>query len=455
MRPISDVRLEIIKILSDNNGHTHSDIKRQLSSNDKEYDGGNLSKKLGEMESNLICLGGPDNRYYYIIPTGETFSIIIDQSIEKSAMEFLKQFIASEYINGLMETLGFKSVVSAISSHLNNRAFRDIAVPALLCHSAATEEYENLPKLVEEQFNSMENASAIDAIRNKLRHDKAVRDEASVEKVQQGIFQPPFSSGFDRMKIAAIYKALTYDGAIYDNKIGKIEQLETLRGLGIEGVHFYRMILLEDFINLFTKRMTDSKGKSITKYAELDNYLSPFTAYPISHPMELIFSSSFKRLYEDVYLVDSKDIALLLERANLVFENFLEFSSSYIQSRANIETAIKELIFKWNTACARFEAIYYLLGELGYDPEISCFHLVNEETGFQIIDMKTEQPLLGESDIKRLEAGDLNSGFHEFDQTQFMRPVLIENLGSEWRKELAPIQDIISRIENNLGAQDL
>jgi hypothetical protein len=333
----------------------------------------------------------------------------------------------------LIRTIGFKSVFSAISGHLIDRGFRDIAAPALLNHPSTIEEYKNLLKMIEEYFNNMENLEAMTKVGGEFRQRQAHGTSSNLRyEMQKGI--------------ALLNKFQTHDGAIYDNKIGKIDELETLRDLGIEGIRFYRKNLLQDFVILFESQMPNAEGKPIIEYVKLDNYLSPFTAYPINYPTELIISRFFGRLYEDVYLIDSKDMILLLERANLIFEHFPEFSSIYIYSRANVEAAIRELILYWNIACARFEAIYYLLGELGYDPEKSCFHLANDGAVFQIIDLKTDKKLLGEADLEKLEASNLNNGFYEFDQTQFMRPVLLEHLGSGWRKELVPIETVISRI---------
>jgi hypothetical protein len=443
MRALSDLRLKIIAILSDDKGHSHGDISRLLGSNKKcdsttkkkrhdWYDKGNLTKALKPMvKLKIIHL---KNGYYYIILSKETFLYIIKR-IKEDSMDFSRFFLESEYVNNLIKTIGFKSVYSAINSQID-RGFRDIATSALLNHLATIEEYKNLPKLIQEYFNSMENANEMANISEKFRQEQAR--------------QAKYNPAFERMKVAARDKARTYDGAPYDNKIGKIDELETLRDLGIEGVRFYRKNLFDEFISIFAGRMVNAeKCNPIIKYVEYDNYLSPFTAYPVNHPIEMMFSGYFSRLYEDVYLLDSKDIGLLLKRANLIFENFSKFSRIYIGSRSNAEAAIRELIFNWNIACARFETICSLLGQIGYDPEKSCFHLVIEGKDFQIIDLKTDQRLLGEFDMEKLEAGGLNKGFYEFDQTQFMRPVLIEHLGHGWKKELVPIETIISRIKNS------
>ena len=90
-----------------------------------------------------------------------------------------------------------------------------------------------------------------------------------------------------------------------------------------------------------------------------------------------------------------------------------------------------------------------LLGQLGYDPEKSFFHLTNDGAGFQIVDLQTDRRLLGEADLESLEAGNLNQGFYEFDQTKFIRPVLLENLDQGWQEQLVPIEIIISGLKIN------
>ena len=76
-----------------------------------------------------------------------------------------------------------------------------------------------------------------------------------------------------------------------------------------------------------------------------------------------------------------------------------------------------------------------------------CFHVISDHKEFQILDLYTGEKLLGEDDKKNLKTCNLNKGFFEFDQIKFMRPVLIENLGTGWREELIPIDKIISAIK--------
>jgi hypothetical protein len=433
--------MKIIMILSVNKGQRHGEISRLLGPKDKDrsgkkkgydgYDKGDLTKALQAMiAAKLIQMQNDD---YYIVQSEETFTYILKQNMKIEFADFLKTFLESEYVNNLIKAIGFKSVISAISSHLAKRDFRDIAAPALLSQSATIEEYKTLPKSIEEYFNSMMDIKAMRTVGEKFQ-----RDRVEVKRSDPA---------YEWMLKAFHDSIQQHDGAPYGNKVGNIEELEILRDLGMQGVLFYRKHLLKDFVSIFERRTNAENEKHIIKYAQLDNYLSPFTAYPVSHPIELLLSTSFGRLYEDAYLIDPKDMGFLLERAKVIFENFSEFSRVYIGSRDNAEAAIKELVLNWNMACARFETILGLLGQLGYDPEKSCFHLTNDGAGFQIVDIQTDRGLLGEADLESLEAGNLSQGFYEFDQTKFMRPVLLGNLGQGWQEQLVPIETIISGIK--------
>ena len=443
MRNLSEFRLKIITILLDDKGHTNGEISRSLGepegkspslTNKKSlrgYDKGDLSKTLNSMIQSSIIFR--DENDYYITQDAETFSFIINQIRRANNKETQRQFLESNYVNNLIRTIGFMSVLGTLHERMKDNEFRETASYALLKHSGTIEEYKNLTRRVKERFNSMENIKLMAKTRKESQQEQ-----------ERGINS---SHSYDFLKRRAFQTLQKHDGAIYDNKVGKIDELEALRELGTEAVRFYRKTLLQDFINLFASRMANAEKGPIIKYVWLDNYLSPFTAYPINSPIELIFSRSFERLYADVYLIDSKDREFLLDRANLIFENFHILSNIFIRSRFNTEAAIRELILNWNVACARFETIYHFIGLTGYKPGKSCFHLLSDGAGFQIIDLKTNERLLGETDMKELEAANLNTGFFEFDQTQFMRPVLLEHLGQGWERELVPIESVISRIK--------
>ena len=49
--------------------------------------------------------------------------------------------------------------------------------------------------------------------------------------------------------------------------------------------------------------------------------------------------------------------------------------------------------------------------------------------------------------MKRLEVANLNLGFYGFDQTKFMRPVILGGLGHEWQDQLVPVETIIAGME--------
>jgi hypothetical protein len=394
--------------------------------------------------SELISLES-DN--YYIEKSKEIFSCVMDQIIKSSSEEQCKSFLKSKYVNDLIKTIGFKFVFAAISGHLTDRGFRDIAAKALLSHEATIEEYKSLLGSIEEYFKSMENLEEIKKAGEKFLQDQAnfLQDLANFLQDQANRRQSVLAHDWS---VLAFKRSLEMqEGAPYDNKTGIIDELEILKEFGIEGFRFYRNNLLEGFMHILSGRMGNTEnGKQIIKYAELDNHLSPFTAFPVNNPIEILFSTSFSRLYEDAYLIDSKDRVFLLERANVVFDNFPEFARLFIASKTYKEAAIRGLIHDWNTATARLEAILSQIGQLDYNQDASEIHLTKDRAGFQIEDLKTGERLLGEADQENLDEDNLNRGFHEFDQTKYMRPVLLGNLGQSWQEKLVPIESIISAI---------
>jgi hypothetical protein len=435
MKAISKIRLNILTNLSDDRGHKHGDISLLLGPKDEDrsgkkkkgYDGhdkGDLTKTLQSMvTSKLIRF---ESEHYYITQTKETFSYILDQSKKNGSDKFYKSFLESKYINSLIRTIGFKSLFAAMSGHLADRGFRDIAAPALLSHAATIEEYKSLISSIEEYFENMENLEEI-----KKEGERFLQDQASGS--QSGPAQVRSALAFQR----SLEKQ---DGALYDNKTGKIDELEILKEFGIEGVRFYRNNLLAGFIHILSGRMGNAEnGKHIIKYAELDNRLSPFTAFPVNNPIEMMSSTSFSRLYEDAYLIDPKDTDFLLDRANVIFDNFQEFARLFIASKNYKGAAIRGLIHDWNIASARLEVIHGLIVQFVYCQDISGIHLTKDSAGFQIVNLETGERLLGEADLESLDADNLNRGFHEFDQTKYIRPVLLENLGQSWKEKLVPI----------------
>jgi len=444
MRPISDHRLNVILILSDGKGHTNADISRLLGPKDKDrpgkkkgydgYDRGDLSKELSALMD--LHLVDKRNDHYHLTSSKETFAYIMDNSNGSDSGKFYEKFLESEYINNIIDVNSFMQIVSVISSRLADMEFRDIAAPRLLSHPAAIDAYKDLLESIEEYFTSMVNAEAIDGVRKEFEKKRMQQKEKS-------------NPAFERYAYSAIDKARSYDGKLYANNTGNLDKLDILRELGIEGVRFYRRSVLHGSIRLFTRRLrTPKNNKFIIKYVRFDNYLGPFTAYPVNNPVELMFTTAFSRLFEDAYIIDPKDIGILLKRANVVFQNFHEFARIYAGSRNYKEAAIREMIHNWNIAAARLEAILGLLGQIGYDQEKSCYHLTREGAGFQIVDLGTDERLLGESDMEMLEAANLNTGFHEFDQTKYLRPVLLgDDPNQDWQEQLVPVESIMDRMD--------
>jgi hypothetical protein len=114
MRDMSDLRFRILMILSDNKGYTNGELSRLLGANERnsstkskgkseEHDKGNLSKTLRSMIKSKIIYS--DMGGYFILPSEESFSHIIDQSVKLELGYFLKSFLESAYVNNLIGSL--------------------------------------------------------------------------------------------------------------------------------------------------------------------------------------------------------------------------------------------------------------------------------------------------------------------------------------------------------------
>jgi hypothetical protein len=406
MAGLTSLQFEILNILLDNHGHANWELAIIL-----DRDEGNLSKVLKSLlESNLICKGSrrdstnsktKGKRYsedpYYIIKSLRVFSLMLGHIIEKSLEASIETFLSTNYINELIKKEDFLSIHEILKAKLDDEHIRDLALSALLNQPATIEAYKSIPKWVEDWL-----------------------------------------------------RGLDY-GQMHINKTVRITDFDILRDCGIiNGVQFYRKNLLNDFINLYKIRAIDNtNGKIMLKFVEYDNFLSPFTAYPVNEPIELIFDKFFNRIYEDVYIIESGDLDCLLKRADFIFENFCTFLNIYTKSslQRNKEAIIKEFVVYWNLACSKFETIYNWLRNFHkFHPEWR-YYLGSEGDNFQITELNTNQRLLNDVNREKLKPSYLNTGITEFDQTKFIRPPLLEIFAWNARAKLVPIEVIFAEFE--------
>jgi hypothetical protein len=65
---------------------------------------------------------------------------------------------------------------------------------------------------------------------------------------------------------------------------------------------------------------------------EYDIHLSPFTSYPINSPRDLLFLDPFRRIFDDVYLLDEVDVSKFYQRALTVYKHFGDILFEYFRN---------------------------------------------------------------------------------------------------------------------------
>lgn len=138
-------------------------------------------------------------------------------------------------------------------------------------------------------------------------------------------------------------------------------------------------------------------SEGLYKFMELDNYLSPLTSYPINGIHDILFSRPFHRIYEDVYLLEEKDLDLLAKRALIIYINFIYFISYFLKynhaSLKEIETSLKEFIFYWNASSQIFDRIFRILNAIYRKKGGSGkYHLSSDGINLRIKDLDKNGP---------------------------------------------------------------
>jgi biotin operon repressor len=204
----------------------------------------------------------------------------------------------------------------------------------------------------------------------------------------------------------------------------------------LAALKFYQKVIGKTFPVLYSKRAEENNIKDyelLGQLAEYDVALSPFSSFPVSDPILLLFLRPFERIYDDVYLCEESDFETLIKRAYLIYSNFAQILAAGIRQireeedyfdamagggvesdeeyqkatdrhfinylrrdlffrRDRLRPLVSELIFYWNIASLRLDWIYSQLkfltctshgiGEIKY-------HVLTGYDGIQVIDLKT------------------------------------------------------------------
>lgn len=304
--------------------------------------------------------------------------IIFEQLLDSYYESGVEVLFGSNYTNYFIKKNGFECVFEAIKDRLSVLEFRKTATDILLALPATIGEYEDETRFVKEYFSFYE--------RNESKKEEWIESPRLIDFV----VERPIHQYFRKRNP----KKGRNTGLIIKNFHSNfVEMLKLLYPIG--SVKFHRAILHKKIKKLFSKlHETDQITLGLSKFMEYDNYLSPFTSYPI-YPIEfLLFSYPFQRIYNDVYLLNKYDLSCLCHRAShfyiyfsdLLFEHFRNSPSS----KDILELWTKQFIFQWNMARLNFDSIYeYLLDLYRLEVGSGMYHVQTNGSNLKVVDLET------------------------------------------------------------------
>lgn len=94
------------------------------------------------------------------------------------------------------------------------------------------------------------------------------------------------------------------------------------------------------------------------------------TSYPLYSPSDLLYSEPFRRIFDDVYILDESDLSIFYQRALTIYEHFGDILFEYFRNNIDwiqkMEPWINQFIFQWNMSRKSFDAIWDYLVTANY-----------------------------------------------------------------------------------------
>lgn len=384
------LELQVIKLLLDDQGHANRQINKCLGR--KENEKGNLltgalkplldSKFIYRTSSRNTT--NPDSRHpaqqeipYYIARSDEAFRHIIkliedlEKQLQKSSWE---QVFVSNYMNNLIKEIGFDKVYSLVEVFLKDMDFNIMASRTLLNRPAVTEEY-------------------VDKSNNFYRY--LSKHENDIELWKLGVLpRPKFRENHrDRQVInLSIRKHIEILGHFYP----------------LDAVIIYRNTIYKENHNLFSDLCNSSLiTEGLNLFIQYDNYLTPFTSFPIKRIDNILYSSPFERVYEDAYVLDAEDLSKLRLRAFVIYKYFADLlfehfrNDAYYRNADKLELLAKEFIYNWNVSRNNFDLTFeYICAVYNMKLGSGKYHLHKDKDDLIIYDLGSQMQIPLESTIE-------------------------------------------------------
>jgi hypothetical protein len=251
---------------------------------------------------------------------GKEFSLIEGLVVFKRMFEILREessqaLLASEYTNHIIEKYSFTRTYNIIRDDIKNPDSKQSASNALLNQPAVIRKYRDDARFISKFLLKYYGPDLFDSY--KLGID--LKDEIRPNSKD---FAEIYGLLVDRVNVASPLDLGYREGPSSLLSEDKIEQIKSkigykLRPLSakhielltdfdeLESVRLYRNVIYREIVKLFggLSKISGLGPKSLFQFMEYDNYLSPFTSYPVQSPEIPLFSRPFQRIYDDAYLL--------------------------------------------------------------------------------------------------------------------------------------------------------
>ena len=169
----------------------------------------------------------------------------------------------------------------------------------------------------------------------------------------------------------------------------------------LESVRLYRNVIYREIVELFGKlsKIPGLGPKCLFQFMEYDNYLSPFTSYPVQSLEIPLFSRPFQRIYDDAYLLGQDDLKILADRAFVIYNNFASVLSEFFKfsvprDKKALRRELMEFIYLWNISSTNFDLIWIYINNIYKEPIGSGnYHIQSDGIRFYLNDLETNKPL--------------------------------------------------------------
>jgi len=369
MRKDTHETIRILSLLSDEKGHANWDIAKYI-----EEEKGNTKKKIDlRKKDGLIVAGRPrpttrpkssrPNQLeipYYISKDIRAFKDIIDIIIKNDYLDFGNKILNSGYMDAAIKINTFTVIYNTIEKYLEMSDFKRRASTGLLTRLATIQEYQSVANLISDYFLGEDSKDARKYSDNRIK----------IKSIKYLLLWYTVTDDRDDVWRAKLNKALPQSSLNIRHGLQPIhsKHIEILKSFNsVEAVELYRKTIylqLSDLYSELEQRSLITHG--LSWFMDFDNYLSPFSSFPINSLQFLLFSRPFQRIYEDVFLLDQEDKMLLVDRARSIYLNFPDFLFDFFRNnlpkkKKVLEQQIRQFIFEWNVASTNFDSILYYL----------------------------------------------------------------------------------------------